>query len=298
MRETGEIAAGTLHGDKLYERRARSALPLLVRHARAEQPVFYSDLADELGMPNPRNLNYVLGAIGNALLDLSSEWGFEVPPIQALVINKGTGLPGEGLAWFAPDAAEFRNASSKRKRELVGAMLQKVYAFERWNEVLSHFSLSPVRVPLPALPSHPIYDGDPGESEEHRRFKEFVARNPQVVGLPRSCPTGEVEYLFASADAVDVLFKYRGEWIGVEVKSVKSSPADITRGLFQCVKYRALLEATQMVAQLAISCRTVLALEGELPKELLPLRNTLGVDVRDKINPSPQTEVVPLPYVV
>lgn len=283
MRETGEVAVGTLDGDKLYQRRARVALPILVRQARAEQPIFYSDLADELDMPNPRNLNYVLGAIGNALLDLKDEWAYEVPPIQALVINRHTGLPGEGLAWFAPDAADFRNASSKRKRELVSAMLQQVYSFDRWAEVLRHFELAPAAVTRPAQPSHPIYDGAPGESEEHQRLKEFVARNPQIVGLPPSTPIGEVEFLFASADAVDVLFHNRGEWIGVEVKSARSAQSDIARGLFQCIKYRALLEATQMVAQIPIACRTVLALEGELPQELISLRNTLGVEVREKI---------------
>jgi len=60
---TAKISA-PISGEKLYQERARAALPLLVRQAQAGAPIFYSDLADELGMPNPRNLNYVLGSIG------------------------------------------------------------------------------------------------------------------------------------------------------------------------------------------------------------------------------------------
>jgi hypothetical protein len=49
-----------LRGNKLFQERACQALPLLVRQAKAEKPICYSDLAEELRMPNPRNLDYVL----------------------------------------------------------------------------------------------------------------------------------------------------------------------------------------------------------------------------------------------
>jgi hypothetical protein len=86
-----------ISGEKSYQVRARAALPLLVRQAQAGIPVLYSDLAEELRMPNPRNLNYVLGSIGQSLERLSKAWKTKVPPIQCLVINKSTGLPGEGM---------------------------------------------------------------------------------------------------------------------------------------------------------------------------------------------------------
>ena len=71
--ETGEVAK-SIEGEKLYQKRARKALPILVRQALAHQPIFYSDLANELDMPNPRNLNYVLGSIGQTLQEISDEW--------------------------------------------------------------------------------------------------------------------------------------------------------------------------------------------------------------------------------
>ena len=59
----------------LYQRRAFSALPLLVRQAEAGQTIHYGQLARELGMPNPRNLNHVLGSIGTSLRNLGQLWG-------------------------------------------------------------------------------------------------------------------------------------------------------------------------------------------------------------------------------
>jgi hypothetical protein len=110
MPETGEAAVGLIDGEKKYQERARRALPILVRQAKAHETMFYGDLAAELGMSNPRTLNWPLGAIGNSMLRLAESWDRRVPPIQALVINKSTGLPGDGISWFAPDAENFKKA--------------------------------------------------------------------------------------------------------------------------------------------------------------------------------------------
>ena len=115
MSETGDLSSGDITGDKRYQKRARAALPILVRQAKAGTTMLYGELAAELGMPNPRNLNFVLGAIGNSILQLGMQWGSKVPPIQALVVNKDTRLPGEGISWFAPDASLFKNASRAQR---------------------------------------------------------------------------------------------------------------------------------------------------------------------------------------
>lgn len=55
------------------------------------------------------------------------------------------------------------------------------------------------------------------------------------------------------------------------------------RGLFQCVKYRAVLEAQQASEGLAQSARAILALEAKLPSKLHALKNVLGVELADGI---------------
>jgi hypothetical protein len=141
MSTTAEIAA-PLGGNKLYQERARAALPLLVRQAAAAKPIFYSALAEELGMPNPRNLNYVLGSIGQAMVRLSKQWKATVPPIQCLVVNKVTGIPGEGIGWFLITKEEFAKLPLRRRREIVQAELQLIYAYPHWDEVLKELELT------------------------------------------------------------------------------------------------------------------------------------------------------------
>lgn len=282
MTDTAEIAE-PLSGDKLYQQRARKALPLLVRQAMASTPIVYEDLAHELNMPNPRNLNYVLGSIGQTLLNLSEHWDIEVPPIQCLVVNKNTRLPGEGIGWFITDLSHYKRLSNKQRRQVVDAELQKIYAFDKWPRVLSTLSLEPSQSDFKKLNKKASQFKGGGEGTEHKKLKELIAKNPSLVGLPPSIAPGENEHSLPSGDSLDVFFIHRKEQVGIEVKSHISDSADIARGLYQCVKYQAVLEARQAANGEAQNVRTMLVLGGELPIELLPLKNVLGVEVFEKV---------------
>ena len=108
---------GNIFGSKLYEKRSRLVLPILIRQANAGQTITYNKLAEEIGMPNPRNLNYPLGTIGGALTALGKEWKARIPPIQTIVINQDTGLPGEGIAEFLPDPDLFVTSRKRVKQQ-------------------------------------------------------------------------------------------------------------------------------------------------------------------------------------
>jgi hypothetical protein len=150
-------------------------------------------------------------------------------------------------------------------------MLQKIYHFGQWDEVLREFGLKPVKNQWAKISKElpRAGYGGVGESEEHKRLKEYISKHPQVLDLPRSIGKGQIEYEFPSADAVDVLFIHGQKWIGVEVKAKNSSIEDIARGIYQCVKYRALIEAQQMVGQKSPNAETVLVIESKFPKELI-----------------------------
>lgn len=272
-------------GDKLYQQRARLALPLLVRQAEAGVPIFYSNLAAELGMPNPRNLNYVLGSIGQTMERLSKAWKLKVPPIQCLVINKATGLPGEGIGWFLVKKEDYATLPLRQKRAIVDAELGHVYAFSRWRDVLATLSLAPALPDFGAVIAKASGGFGGGESERHKALKDHVAGNPSVVGLPAGTPVGETEYPLPSGDFLDVSFADQDMWVAAEVKSAISDEADVVRGLFQCVKYRAVMEAVMRSEGRPQSARAVLVLEAHLSPSLVPLRNLLGVEVVDNVNP-------------
>ena len=283
--ETAKTAE-TLDGDKLYQMRARIALRILVRQAIARRPITYSDLAAEIGMENPRNLNYVLGSIGETLIELQAKWGIEIPLINCLVINKNTGLPGEGIDGFIGSGNEFKNLPKRKQRILIDEIAKGVFKFDRWSEVLSALGLEQVKpIDYPELikQSNSRFGEGSGESEFHKKLKEFVSKSIQILDLPKDTSRGIAEYLLPSGDVVDVMFITKTDWVAVEVKSRISNLEDIRRGLYQCIKYEAVVEALHSEMGLLPSCRAVLVLESEFPLELKPLKNLLGVEVIDNV---------------
>jgi hypothetical protein len=276
-RETTALTAEPFFGDKLYQQRARDALPILVRQAMVGRSITYSELADELSMPNPRNLNFVLGSVGQTLIDVGKRLAMEVPPIQCLVINRATGLPGQGVGWFI-DKSDFKQLTARQKRSVVDFQLHKIFSFRQWIAVLDALELSPLSNDSAIIAQASQFAAG-GESEHHRALKEAIASNPAMVGLPKITGRGALEFSLPSGDLLDVLFKRPAIWIGVEVKSRISDDADIARGMFQCIKYRAVLEALLASLGLRHDVRVLLAVGRRLPNSLVPLRNVLGVEV-------------------
>ncbi len=251
-------------------------------------------------MPNPRNLNYVLGSVGQSLIGLSQQWSEAIPDIQLLVVNKQTGLPGDGIGWFmnrgenpagqkqdgfVTDLDYFRKLSKKQLRELVNSRLQQVYTYPKWPLVLAAFGLEPTHHEYAPIIKAAKTGSGGGESHDHSALKAFVAKHPETLGLPRFCAPGQIECALPSGDSMDVCFQHGDETISVEVKSAISQIGDIARGLFQCIKYRAVIEAKQATLAQPQSARAVLVLESILPRELIAMKNILGVEVIENIKP-------------
>ena len=279
---TAEIAnSDILGGNKPYLQRARLALPVLVRQAKAGQTIHYSDLAEEIDISNPRNLNYPLGAIGNALKELGSRTNKDIPPIQCIVINKDTDLPGEGIEGFI--AKDYSKLPKTAKQNIVKHVLAKVFAFPYWDWVLEEFGLASVVADLSNEVEETKKLKGGGEGEHHKKFKAFVAQNPEVLRLGKNLKLEKIEYCLPSGDTVDVMFTKKDLRVAVEVKPATSGIEDILRGLFQCVKYKCLIEAEQIVKNQTPNSSVILALQGSLPNKLLGVRDVLGIMVVDNI---------------
>jgi hypothetical protein len=63
------------------------------------------------------------------------------------------------------------------------------------------------------------------------------------------------------------------------VKGPISDEADVIRGMFQCAKYLALMEATQKTLQLGLNSRVILAIGREFPVSLNSRKLVLGPEV-------------------
>ena len=178
-------------------------------------------------------------------------------------------------------AEEVKALAPRQKEIAINAVLAKIFVYQKWKEVLSHFGLKPVESKFDsAIDKARDFSGG-GESDLHKALKLRVAENPQLAGMSAKFGIGEQEFCLPSGDSVDVVFSEEKKWLAVEVKSEISSVEDIARGLFQCVKYRAVILAWRGSLSETIELSTILALGGKMPAVMEPLRVSLGVTVVD-----------------
>ena len=118
-------------GDDWRADGARKVLPILVRQAKAQQPITYGGIGAETGLHPHRHLNHVLGFIGEDLQAVSEALGYEVPPLMPLAVQKSTGLPGGGLyetfsgylGRYVPDLDGFHEDTNSGERARLQATL-------------------------------------------------------------------------------------------------------------------------------------------------------------------------------
>ncbi len=283
-----------LIGDRWTKYTARTSLPLLVWCAKNGRTITYSQLDKEIvdrGWGHHVMVvqyGYPAGAIGSALIETEETWEHPIPPINALVINKNTQLPGHGVDWYLERYCNCtdRSFDINDKRAIVDEIHADIFAYEHWDELLEEYGLKPIGNSVEyddtelevSKPSRGGWSSE-SESEEHKNLKQFIADNPQILGLANSSNKGITEYLFPSADKADIVFKNDSKYLGVEIKSIISNDEDINRGIFQCVKYQSLLRAEQKALMIPPTARAVLIVERNLPLTLQNLADTLGIKI-------------------
>ena len=294
----------TLEGNLSADQYATRALPLLVGHVFQQsdavlEPMTYLRLAellgrhDKNGKPWARGLGHVLGRV-TALIDSVSSRLSEPPPLltSIVVLSHGAnaGLPDKGVRGVWPG---YESLSREEKQTKVAVEYQRILRYgSSWNEVLR-------QVGLPAITPGAGEDIKPGaggwaggESKDHKALKRFVFEHPELVDAGNDWQAIE-EYPLRSLDELDVMFRSDSLWIGVEVKSKVSdrAPGDYERGLYQVVKYRALLEAQARVdhPDRPPEVRVVLVLESNLPASYKVLADTLGVRYLEQVSSRAET---------
>jgi len=286
----------SLLGDSWTTITARHALPIVVWCAKNGRSITYGQLDSEIvtrGLGHhvmAVQYGHPAGAIGDALLELEPRWKKRIPPLNAIIVNAKDRMPGKGVNYYLKHYFKVKKGTSKigagQRQAVVEEIQADVFAFKHWDRVLQECELKKIQGGVStdsedsdvAPPKRGGWSGEP-ESEEHRTLKEYVASNPSLIGLPHSAAKGRTEYLFASADSADVVFTAPQHVVGVEVKSRISNDADLNRGLFQAVKYQALLRAEQKACLSPPTATAVLVTERPLPLKLRNLSKVLGIEV-------------------
>lgn len=290
--ETGEQVEG-IFGDKLYQRLAKAALPILINYARAGQTVTYQDLARELSTLgiherdiHHRHIGRIAGSVADTLIDLGKQRDELLPPLSSLVVSKSDGQPGEGVDYFLRHYFELRAVPQETREAYVGMAQQAVFNYQAWEGVLHELGVEPFIVDPnnEATAAAAESGGWGGEGPEHKALKEFIGDNPGAIGLKRvnppwyECPLG-------SGDRLDIFFESPRQWTGVEVKSHLSDDADVLRGIYQCVKYQAVLEAERVASGFDVTVRAILVLGGTLSQQNRRLKDLFDVEVFEGVRP-------------
>ncbi|WP_419212587.1 hypothetical protein ACNR9Q_00315 [Maribacter sp. X9] len=275
-----------------YENFAKKSISVLVErlvnYNGEEKYITYSDLANEIEFPLPhrgsqfgKSIGEVLRVMGHLFDTISvPNWTSRIPYIQSMVVAKNTKQPSDGLKEFYP---KFPYLSKNQKKEYLKKEYNFIFEFgTRWEYILEELKIATFTL---INPNNRLFNpyGSEG-SPEHRKLRDHIAKNPQLVGL-NSDLVGITEFLLKSADCIDVLFDNEKRVLGVEVKSVRSGEDDLLRGVFQCIKYRAVLEAESIINKKEIEIDCYLIHEKDLPKRVVQTALKLSVKtIKVKVN--------------
>lgn len=259
----------------------RNAISILIRWAKQGiTNKTYDDLTKELGYTKYSGIGKQLGYIENVFKRLRELTGDNsIPTLNALVKSKSTGLPSIGFSYVYTSYDEM---SENEKKIFIMGLDKKAIEYEYWDWVLSSLGLAPSIIDTTASEAI-IRSGKPygsgGEGENHKKLKEYVYNHPEALGI-KDIKEKKMEHILLSGDRLDVYFELNnGSQIAIEIKSSTSPDADVMRGLFQCVKYKTILDAEAKVHGEKTSNSAILVIGGELSSENCEVREVLGVNV-------------------
>lgn len=164
---------------------------------------------------------------------------------------------------------EGTNWTADNRRAMIRRATEAVHNDPRWDEVADYFEIElPDRrresEPIP-LEKPPAVFGP--ESAEHIALKEYIAARPELfAGIGIFAP-GQIEYRLDSGDEVDVFFVNGEQALAVEIKTATAPLGELTRGLYQCVKYRAVLRAMYHVRGDLVNVQAILVTPQVLPPQ-------------------------------
>lgn len=275
---------------------AALALPVLVAHVLCQQddvlqPLTYLDLAKSIGRHNrhgepwARGMGRVLDGVTALIASVADQLPERPPFLAGIVVLSSTpdaGLPDKGVEDVWPG---YMLLTRREKRDKLRLEYSRVLQYgSRWNDVLRLLGMEPVSAQVGEETPTGGWPG--GESAAHKALKRHVRDHPELVGATADFLALE-EFALRSGDALDVMFKSDGLWIGVEVKSTVSDrlPGDYERGLYQTVKYRAVMEAQARVDHpgAAPKVQVVLVLEGQLPAQYRATAQQLRVQLLEGV---------------
>lgn len=271
--------------ETLAQKGAPILCEMLVKAARMRTTVTYGQVADETAKRLkitkifPTHVGNIAGQLMN---DIHEEYP-DAPLINGLVVRgpgHKQGLPGGRFGEFMQKhhghGGNYDNLTPKQQATIVEPIWQKVFEDDRWEEIAAEVYDLNLAAPRHASDrsqgehegkSKRLGFGGPAESLEHKALKDHVFAHPRRCGGPPRIVYSAKEHRTKSWDEIDVIFFGENKIVVAEIKSRISVTDDLEKGVYQCVKYRATIEAEMAVRMDSRPVRAVLVTETALPLE-------------------------------
>jgi hypothetical protein len=207
-----------------------------------------------------------IGFVAGVLMEKIQEVEPDSPLINVLVVNQTDRQPSEGAGDFMADRfgeprLAHKDANKKYPKlwkKNVERAAGEVYSVTegQWSALFKRVfgtSLGSEKIERDREKRHEgtEKDGIPtgrkygagGEGPFHKSLRLWVESNPAAIRRAFIDASTETEVDLDSGDRVDVVYKLSDRIVVLEVKSRISDEIDLKRGVFQCVKYRAVRKA-------------------------------------------------------
>lgn len=262
---------------------ARKMIPVLIRWARSswDKPHYYSNLSEAVGH-HTNQIGGIMATIQDILDNLSLQKQKTIPTLNGLTRNKKSGLPSDGFDYVIEN---YSNLSEDSKMGEVNKLNYKAHLYD-WDWVLKELQLEPDMIYVPdELDKKKISlkHGYGGEGAEHQALKNYVQQNPDKFGIKRVLYSS-TEKMLLSADRLDVYFETQSNMhVAVEVKPQTAPEEDVMRGIFQCVKYKAVMDAERVADYGRYENEVILVIGGEMSLSNKQLASDLGIKYFDNV---------------
>jgi hypothetical protein len=139
---------------------ARRMFPLPVWCAEQGKKTTYGPLDTELQRRGwGHHVNVVVyghpaGAVGNACIEIEKEIGEKIPPLNALVVNAKSGIPGTGCDYYLAtylDKNRSPSLTDAQRKAMAEETMEEVWRFQKLDEILNRCGLKPIQGSIPSL---------------------------------------------------------------------------------------------------------------------------------------------------
>ena len=221
-----------------------------------------------------------MGVPAGALMDRIWAVRDDCPPVNVLLVRQDDRLPGKGVGGYMAKylnnprlkSKGFRDENRKQWQSACDEIATAVYAFNGWGQIYAEAFGERLPDLVPSAEGSEkdgIRNARGGEGPNHEALRLWVKKHPRKIRQAYASFRTDTEVVLDSADRVDVVYYGPDSTVVIEVKSSDSNDTDLRRGVFQCIKYRAVMAA--MDIRLKPRIEALLVTQRKLPSDLRPL---------------------------